>query len=112
MLDRVIDNTLPKSIILRRRLEIKDLFDTGKFDRRKSVTLIFKESEQSMVGFFVSRRCGKAHDRNKIKRWLREIYRCNKENFKGYKVIFLVNRPLHLTFDQLQQKILEKPIES
>lgn len=109
---RVTDNTLPKDIILRRRLEIKEIFDSGVFDRRRGLTLICKESEQSMVGFFVSKRCGKAHERNHIKRWLREIYRCNKNHFEGFKVIFLVQRPLNLTFGELRSVILDKALRS
>ncbi len=110
MSDSVLDNTLPKDIILRSKLEVTDLFDSGTFDRRKSVTLIFKESEQTMVGFFVSKRCGKAHDRNKIKRWLREIYRCNKNQFIGFKLIFLVNRPLRISFEEFRKIILSKAL--
>jgi ribonuclease P protein component len=108
---RVTDNTLDKDIILRRRLEITHIFDTGTFDRRQGLTLIFKESEQSMVGFFVSKRSGKAHERNKIKRWLREIYRCNKSHFKGFTVIFLVQKPLKLSFNEFRSRILEKPLK-
>lgn len=67
-------------------------------------------SQSEMIGFFVNKRCGNAVKRNKIKRWMREIYRQNKSHFSGYKVILYTKRPLIYTYQELADDILEKPI--
>ena len=104
------DNSLSRDIILKKRISIQTVFDTGKFDRRKEITLIYIESNSEKVGFFVHRHSGKAHDRVKYKRWLREIYRTNKSHFKGLKIIFLVKRPIKISFNELKSTILSKPL--
>ena len=104
------DNSLNRDIILKKRIEIQTVFDNGKFDRRKEITLIYMESNSEKVGFFVHRHSGKAHDRVKYKRWLREIYRTNKEHFKGYQIIFLVRKPIRQSFQELKSSILDKAL--
>lgn len=105
-----IDERLPKHLILKKRNEIREIFESGKFERRKHVYIYTLPSESEMVGFFVNRRCGNAVKRNQIKRWLREVYRKNKNHFQGYKVILYVKKPISYTYHDLVVDILEKPL--
>ena len=105
------DNTLPKSLILRSRLEIKDIFETGTFKRLKFVTLVYMKTELQKAGFFVTKKYGNAVKRNKVKRWLREIYRQNKSVFEGYSIVFLVNRPQRFTYNDLADDILSRDLK-
>ena len=106
------DNTLPKSMILRSKDEVKSLFDQGTFKRLKFVTLIFMKTELQKVGFFVTKRHGNAVRRNKVKRWLREIYRMNKNRYTGYTVVFLVNRPSRFSYNELSDDVLSGELRS
>jgi len=46
-----------------------------------------------LFGVSVGRAHGKAHDRNKLKRRLREIYRVEKDRFReGYRIILIPKR--------------------
>jgi ribonuclease P protein component len=95
------DNCLPKT---------REIFEKGEFDRRKYVFIYTLPSDTTMIGFFVNKRCGNAVKRNKIKRWMREIYRQNKSHFEGRKVIIYTKRPIIYSYQELANDILEKPI--
>lgn len=100
------DNSLPKEIILRNRNEIDEIFKQGRYISCNIITLLIMASDQEKVAFFVSKKAGNAVRRNKIKRWLREIYRHEKMFFKGLKVIFLVKTPQVFDYQRLKTEIL------
>jgi ribonuclease P protein component len=104
------NNRLPKSIVIRRQTEIELLFKVGKSDRLRHITLVYKKSDSEQVGFFVGKRCGAAHERIKIKRWLREIYRTHKDKFINYTILFVCKKPMTCTFFELQDSILKKEL--
>jgi ribonuclease P protein component len=103
------NETLPRKLILKRKLEIREIFERGSFEKKRFVFIYTLDSEENKVGFFVNKKVGNAVARNKAKRWLREIYRKNKTHFDGKKTIFYIKRPLRCSFLQLSQDILGKP---
>jgi ribonuclease P protein component len=100
--------TLPKDLILHKDIEIKEIFKSGHFIRTKYLSMHYLASDDEKVAFVISKRAGKAHRRNRIKRWLREIYRKNKQHFVGIRVIFYVKKPVDAGYEQLKDEILSK----
>ena len=60
------------------------------------------------VGITVSKKLGKAHIRNRIRRRLREVYRLNEENFQpGWDIVLVArSRALNAPFSQLTASCL------
>lgn len=110
MLDYLKDNSLPKSLVLRSKKDIREIFENGTYKRLKIVTLVYMKTELQKAGFFVTKRHGNAVRRNKVKRWLREIYRTNKDKFSGYSIVFLVNKPIQFDFNDLSLDILNRDL--
>ena len=60
------------------------------------------------VGITVSKKLGKAHVRNRVRRRLREVYRLNEEQFApGYDIVVVArSRCIEAPFDQLTKAYL------
>ena len=60
------------------------------------------------VGITVSKKLGKAHIRNRIRRRLREVYRLNEDQFApGYDIVVVArSRCVEAPFDQLTKAYL------
>ena len=60
-------------------------------------------TESNRVGITVSKKLGKAHIRNRVRRRLREVYRLNEEKFQpGWDIVVVARtKAIHAPFDQL-----------
>lgn len=60
------------------------------------------------VGFTVSKKLGKAHVRNRVRRRLREIYRTHEISFKpGWDIVVVArSRAVEASFQELTQSVL------
>lgn len=87
-------NTLKKNEILRGQKSIRSVLRNGNRVRGKYITLYFLESEKKRFAVFVRKVSGGAVQRNKIKRWIREIYRKNKSEISGiFDIIIISEKP-------------------
>lgn len=64
---------------------------------------------QNRVGITVSKKLGKAHIRNRVRRRLREIYRLNEEKFQpGWDIVVVArSRAVEADFDKLTRAYLQ-----
>ena len=87
----------PKSLRLRKRSEYLKVQGEGRKLQTANFTLFILPSPPGMpagrVGLTVSRRVGSAVVRNRVKRLLRELYRCRRELLPpGYDLVFVAKR--------------------
>ena len=66
-------------------------------------------TETNRVGITVSRKLGKAHIRNRMRRRLREVYRLNEEQFlSGWDIVVVARtKAVFADFDTLTQAYLQ-----
>jgi ribonuclease P protein component len=109
----VKENTLRKNLILKNRDDITETLKAGRrFEYGAVKIILFPDPGQKClkVAFLVSKRLGRrAVLRNKIKRWLREIFRNNKKYFPQ-SVRIILTSPLKyegLSYDSLKNDFLE-----
>ncbi len=86
-----------------KRKDFSAVYAGGKrFYSSSFVVIVRGHAQLRRIGVVVSKRVGKAHRRNRIKRLLREFYRLNSSLFPtGMDIIVIANRPTKL--DNLQQ---------
>ena len=84
-----------KTILIKRRYEFKILFSKGKIAYGKNLTMYSLKNKinYNKLGIAVGKQSGRAVDRNKIKRLIRENYRLSEDNIKcGYNILISVNK--------------------
>ncbi len=118
------DFKLPKEEKLKHKKEIGLLFEKGKWktcDNIRIITLNLDKKPQEdfsftnqKVGVSVSKKLfKKAHDRNRIKRLLRECYRLNKDVFAGkfgsnsLSMVFWISKEMPTHFKIVEENFLK-----
>ena len=66
-------------------------------------------TESNRVGITVSKKLGKAHVRNRVRRRLREVYRLNENAFQpGWDIVVVArSRAIHADFKKLSDAYLQ-----
>jgi ribonuclease P protein component len=72
---------LPKEKRLAKRREFLRVYESGQklFSRYAVLFYMPNGLPHSRIGITATKKLGKAHDRNRVKRWTREIYRRQRE---------------------------------
>jgi ribonuclease P protein component len=75
--------TLPKQTRLARRAEYLHAYESGRklFARFSVLFIADNEMSFSRLGITATKKAGKAHVRNRLKRWTREVWRVQREPF-------------------------------
>ena len=74
--------SFPKEQRIAKRSDFKRTYDAGRKHFGKHVVLFASGNELGVtrIGITATKKVGKAHDRNRLKRWVREIYRTHRES--------------------------------
>ena len=97
---------------LKKQADFQKIFEKGKRAFSPSMTVLYRKSEKLTFGISVGKRHGKAVQRNRIKRLLREAFRKNADLFNGKYSLVIVPKVLEeyslKTFEKHLQWIIEK----
>ena len=72
-----------KYLRLKKQADFQKLFQAGKRIFSPSLTVIYRQSEHTVMGISVGKRHGKSVQRNRIKRLLREAFRHTVDKISG-----------------------------
>jgi ribonuclease P protein component len=95
-----MDESFTSKEILRKKKDFLHLYKKGKRYRGKYFILIYLTNELafSRVAVVASKKLGNAVQRNKTKRWLRTLFRRNKELLQTpFDMIFIPRKKIHET---------------
>ena len=103
-------NAFPKDFRLRKSAEFENVYTKGtkKVSRSFVVFLMPNGLDHSRIGLTTPRKLGKAHDRNRIKRRVREIYRTSRTSIPtGFDVVVIPRgAALEREFQQLRFELV------
>ena len=95
---------------IKKNHEFRRLYSKGKSAAAPSVVVYCRRNGRNTnrIGITVSNKIGKAVQRNKIRRRIREIYRLNEERFKrGFDIVVVARvRSRYADYRELEQAIL------
>lgn len=101
---------LKKYEIVKKNTDFNDIINTGRCIRNKYYSIYYKDSEDDFpkFGLAVSKKCGNAVDRNKIKRQLRNIIDDNKKLFsiKMNYIIMVRKEVLNVSYLQMEEQLI------
>lgn len=94
---------------LTKRKEFSYVYKKGKKTSSPFVSLVYVSTKLkvSRIGFSISKKIGKAHTRNLIKRRLREIFFIELPKLKTNNYVIVANKGIEeLTYQQLKNEVL------
>ena len=101
---------MKKYEIVKKNTDFNDIINTGAYLKNKYYSIYYKDSEDEFpkFGLAVSKKCGNAVDRNKIKRQLRNIIDDNKKLFsiKMNYIIMVRKEILNVSYLQMEEQLI------
>ncbi|ABV33359.1 ribonuclease P protein component [Pseudothermotoga sp.] len=104
MENRSLDFCLRRTERLRFSRDFDRVFRFGAVIQSELLTILYvgNDLEHNRIGVIVKRKFGKAHDRNKIRRWIKEIYRLKKHDLnKSFDIVVLPRKTLSDIFKDI-----------
>ncbi|MDD7543285.1 MAG: ribonuclease P protein component [Peptoniphilaceae bacterium] len=101
---------MEKKLRLRRNEDFTRVYRQGRASYNRDFKVVFRQNrkDHNRYGFSLSKKFGKAHERNRTKRQLREIVRLNQEIFpSGYDIVILPKESVKIQdYHRLSESLL------
>jgi ribonuclease P protein component len=84
-----------------------DELKVGSSSYKKAALIVYYKKNsynQSRIGLSVPKKIGKSHDRNRLKRLMREYFRTSPYKFLGYDILFVVSWSRNLLPESFETK--------
>lgn len=87
------DNGFEKKFRLLSASDFKELKVGSSSYKKASLIIYYKKNSfnQSRIGLSVPKKIGKSHDRNRLKRLMREFFRTSEYKFLGYDILLVAS---------------------
>lgn len=95
---------------MKKNTEFNDIINKGAYLKNKYYYIYYKDNSFSFprFGLAVSKKCGNAVVRNKIKRQLRTIVDANKKMFLNNDYIIMVSKRIsEITYEKMEKELKE-----
>ena len=108
-----MDQRLSRSLRIRHHAEIRHILATGRKYTGNFLILYCLTSPHSELltraGFLSPKRLGKAVKRNRLRRWMREIFRRHREKIEGSQQILMMGRTsaLHADYQAVHDDFMQ-----
>ena len=102
----MVDSKFEKQFRLLSASDFKNLRVGSSSYKKPSLIIYFKKNSfnQTRIGISASKKVGKSHDRNRIKRIIREYFRTSPFKFYGYDILFVVSWAKSINHESLETK--------
>jgi ribonuclease P protein component len=91
---------------IRKGREYSELKITGEVFRTKRLVFNYRRSSHSRLGVIVTKKVGNAVMRNKVKRWIREVFRTEKGVFVSPLELVVIPRSSDLSYADIKRDFL------
>uniref|UniRef100_A0A832I830 Ribonuclease P protein component n=1 Tax=Pseudothermotoga hypogea TaxID=57487 RepID=A0A832I830_9THEM len=108
-------HSFPRQERLRLKRDFDRVFREGVSLQNELFTVVYAKNglDFNRIAIVVRKKLGKAHDRNKIKRWVRESYRTMKlEIAKGYDIVVIPRKTLSEILDTIDYWTIRDGLEA
>ena len=100
---------------LKGRYSFKYMLKKSKYISSKNITVYYLKdrvyTDENFLGICVSKKHGNSVVRNKLKRWVREVYKdIEKKLNKGYKIIVLYRK--NISVDSIDFHVLKEELNN
>ena len=104
---------MKKTKMLKKNYEFNKVFSKGKYYSGKIIEALIldNDSKCNYLGLAISTKCGKAYQRNRVKRLLREnYYKLENQVKEGVTIVFLWKKRINIkdaNFYQIQEDMMK-----
>ncbi len=101
-----MDCTFSRQDRIRKKRDYLKLKSSGDVFRTRLLVFNYNESSRSKLGVIVTKKVGNAVFRNKVKRWVREVFRTEREMFEKKLDVVIIPRSSNLSYREVKRDFL------